>query len=764
MNTITPDDLFDQALQIHLRGDLESAAEHYRKLLTKYPNHADTLHHLGLAKLQQGEIKEAINWIRRSIEVNEKQFNALSNLGYCLNFIGDHEEALNVCEKSISLNAENDGAWTNLGNAQRELLLTIKAKESYEKALELQPNNPRYLYNLANAFYDLKIFDKAKNLFEKTITLEPKIAEAHNNLAACLIKLKKFNEALSHAITAIELKPDYAEAWSNRGNTLNDLNRHEEALASYERALQLKPDYAEAWSNRSNALHDLKRHEDALASCQRAIELKPDYAEAWSNRGNTLNDLKRHEEALASYERALQLKPGIDFLLGSLIHTQMKICDWTDLDSKLGKLKTGIEARHKCSNPFPFLGLTDSPKLQQAAAEIYARENYQPSNRLGPIAKCPKKRKIRLGYYSADFYNHAMSYLMAELFESHDRKRFELVGFSFGPDVTDGMRQRVSAAFDNFIDVSRNSDLDVAKLSRDLGVDIAVDLNGYTKDSRTQIFANRCAPIQVNYLGYPGTMGTAYIDYIVADKTLISDEGRGFYTEKIVYLPHCYQVNDSARKISERIYTKNELGLPDDAFVFCSFNNNYKILPNIFDSWMRILNATEGSVLWLFEDNPIAAQNLIKEAQARGIDPQRLMFAKRMEHAEHLARHRLADLFLDTLPYNAHTTASDALWAGLPVLTLAGKSFPSRVAASLLNTIGLPDLITTTQEEYERKAIELAHDPIRLMEMKQRLNTSRLSSPLFNGKLFARHLESAYENMYDRYQADLPPDHIYVEK
>jgi predicted O-linked N-acetylglucosamine transferase (SPINDLY family) len=351
---------------------------------------------------------------------------------------------------------------------------------------------------------------------------------------------------------------------------------------------------------------------------------------------------------------------------------------------------------------------------------------------------------------------------MAELFESHDRNCFELVGFSFGPNVADGMRQRVSAAFDNFIDVSRNSDLDVAKLSRDLGVDIAVDLNGYTKDSRTQIFANRCAPIQVNYLGYPGTMGTAYIDYIVADKTLISDEGRGFYTEKIVYLPHCYQVNDSTRKISDRIYTRDELGLPDHAFVFCSFNNNFKILPNIFDSWIRILNATQGSILWLLEDNPSASENLKKEAQARDIDPQRLVFAKRVDLPEHLARHRLADLFLDTLPYNAHTTASDALWAGLPILTLAGNSFPSRVAASLLNTIGLPDLITATQEEYERSAIKLAHDSTRLTEMKQRLNTARLSSPLFNGKLFARYLEFAYLKMYERYHSDLPPDNIYI--
>ena len=724
----SPDQLFDQAFQIHMRGDLESAAEYYREILTKHPNHAETLHHLGLAKLQRGEIKEAINWIRRSVEVNDKQSNVLSNLGYCLNLIGNHEEALSVCDKSISLNAKNDGAWTNLGNAQKELRLTVKAQQSYEKALELQPNNPRYFYNLANALYDLKSFDEAKSLFEKTIALEPRIAEAHNNLAACLIKLKKFCEALPRTIAAIELKPDYAEAWSNRGNALNDLKRHEEALASYDRS----------------------------------IELKPDYAEAWSNRGNTLNNLKRHEEALASYGCAYNLQPDIDFLLGSLISTQMRICDWTDFDSKLSKLRTALKAGNKCSYPFPVLGLFDSLELQRSAAEVYAQEAYRPTIQLGPIARRPKSDKIRIGYYSTDFHNHPISYLMAELFESHDRNCFELVGFSFGPNVADGMRQRVSAAFDSFIDVSRDTDLDVVTLSRNLGIDIAIDLNGYTKGCRTQIFAERCAPIQVNYLGYPGTMGAPYIDYIVADKTLIPDESRSFYTEKIAYLPHCYQVNDSTRKISDRIYTRDELGLPDHAFVFCSFNNNFKILPNIFDSWIRILNATQGSILWLLEDNPSASENLKKEAQARDIDPQRLVFAKRVDLPEHLARHRLADLFLDTLPYNAHTTASDALWAGLPILTLAGNSFPSRVAASLLNTIGLPDLITATQEEYERSAIKLAHDSTRLTEMKQRLNTARLSSPLFNGKLFARYLEFAYLKMYERYHSDLPPDNIYI--
>jgi len=406
--------------------------------------------------------------------------------------------------------------------------------------------------------------------------------------------------------------------------------------------------------------------------------------------------------------------------------------------------------------------LNDDTFLHKKSSEIYAQSRYSFNPVLEPIVKRKQSQKIRVGYFSADFHNHATGHLMAELFELHNKSQFKLVCFSFGPIVNDKMRQRLEKSFDQFIEVGRKSDVEIAKLSRDLNIDIAVDLKGFTKDARTGIFALRAAPIQVNYLGYPGTMGADYIDYIIADKTLISPESQSCYSEKIVYLPNSYQVNDRKRAISASQFTRQELGLPENGFVFCCFNNNFKILPVTFDGWMRILKAVEGSVLWLLQDNSWAVKNLKKEAQKQGVNAERLVFADRVPPSEHLARHRRADLFLDTFPCNAHTTASDALWTGLPVLTLMGRSFASRVAASLLKAVGLPELITSTQDAYEALAIELAKNPQKLADIKLKLTNNRLTTPLFDTPLFTKNIEAAYLEMYERYQAGLELGHISI--
>jgi predicted O-linked N-acetylglucosamine transferase (SPINDLY family) len=429
----------------------------------------------------------------------------------------------------------------------------------------------------------------------------------------------------------------------------------------------------------------------------------------------------------------------------------------------LNELEAFIQKDKKVTPPFAVLGLVDNLYVQMKASRVYVNEKYPASNFLNERQTLAQNGKIRVGYYSADFHNHATSFLMAELFEAHDKKIFELYGFYFGPKQQDEMRVRVSAEFDHFFDVNNKSDHEIALMSRDIGIDIAVDLKGFTKYYRMGIFSDRAAPIQISYLGYPGTSAAPYFDYLVADKTLIPQESQRYYSEKIIYMPHSYQVNDSKRKISSKLFTRQELGLPESGFVFCCFNNNYKITPPTFDVWMRLLKKVSGSVLWLLEDNPTAARNLRKEAELRGIDSARLVFAPRMKLDEHLARHRAADLFIDTLPYNAHTTASDALWAGLPVLTQMGQSFAARVAASLLNAMDLPELITKTQEEYESKAIELANDPLRLTQIKKKLEQNRETSPLFNGRLFARHIEAAYQEIHRRHLNGEKPDHIYIE-
>jgi predicted O-linked N-acetylglucosamine transferase (SPINDLY family) len=440
----------------------------------------------------------------------------------------------------------------------------------------------------------------------------------------------------------------------------------------------------------------------------------------------------------------------------------MTICSWSGLSESLEDIFKKVMASEKVVAPFSLLALNDDALLNKKCSEIYIQSRYPFNPVSEPILKRPQSQKIRVGYFSADFHNHATGYLMAELFELHDESQFELVGFSFGPMANDEMRQRLLKSFDQFIEVGGKSNVEIAELSRDLNIDIAVDLKGFTQDARTGIFSYRPAPIQVNYLGFPGTMGADYIDYIIADKTLIPLDAQSSYTEKVAYLPNSYQANDRKRLISDRQFTRAELGLPENACIFACFNNNYKITPLVFDSWVKILSLVEGSVLWLLADNPTAKNNLIKEATARGLDSCRLIFAERMPLPEHLARHRQADLFLDTLPYNAHTTCSDALWAGLPVLTLMGSTFPGRVGASLLKAIDLPELITNTQEEYEAMAIELAINPQKLRDIKLKLARNRLTTPLFDTPLFTKNLETIYTKMMERYQADLQPDHITI--
>ena len=622
-----------------------------------------------------------------------------------------------------------------------------------KQAKGFQANNPHVLRLLGVICAQRMQYPEALKYFNESLKALAKNPITLSNLANVYLQLKDYSKALEAYDKSIRLDPKYEEAWSNKGNALHELKRYEEALVCHDKALVLNPNYAEAWSNKGNVLNELKRYEEALVCHDKALALNPYYAEAWSNKANALNELKRYDESLAHLDKALSLKSNIPWIYGDFLHTKMRICDWSNFEIHLEAISHKVFINEEAITPLPLLSLTDNPMLHKKSSEIYCQSKYPSNAVLGPILKKSTNQKIRVAYYSADFHNHATGHLIAELFELHDKSQFELIGISFGPITNDEMRQRLEHSFDQFIEAGNQSDIEIAQLSRDLNIDIAVDLKGFTQDLRTGIFAHRAAPIQVSYLGYPGTMGAEYIDYIVADKTLIPQEAQQAYSEKIIYLPNSYQVNDRKRVISDKVFTRAELGLPDQGFVFCSFNNNFKILPTTFAAWMQILQAVEGSVLWLFQDNPWAVQNLKQEAIKHGIDPSRLVFAERMPSSEHLARHRMADLFLDTFPYNAHTTASDALWTGLPVLTLMGQSFASRVAASLLNAIGLPELITTTPQAYEALAIDLASNSEKLTSINARLNSNRLTSPLFDTPQFTKDLEQAYVKIYQDYQA-----------
>lgn len=638
-----------------------------------------------------------------------------------------------------------------------------RSLELIDLAIQIRPGVASTYSNRGNALSAMQKYDAAIESYDQAIALKGDHANAHANRGKALRELKQYAEAIASFDRAIAIRPDYADAYFDRGLALQQSGRYQAAITAYKKALGLSPHHATACRNCGVIFYELNRHQEAIEYFDRAIAVAPNDADAHANRGAALIELKQYQSAVLSYDKAIALRPGYDFLHGRRLHAKMRVCDWTDHPNEVLQLMQRADCNERAAPPFAVLALSASLPLQRKVAESHVEKYCAANGELGALVRRVRAAKIRIGYFSADFHNHATTYLIAELFERHDRNRFELVAFSFGPDRADGMRYRVSSAFDKFMDVRNRCDQEIAGLARSLEIDIGVDLKGFTQDSRPGIFARRAAPLQVSYLGYPGTMGAEYMDYLIADKVLIPEDSQHHYFEKIAYLPNSYQVNDGKREIADEIFSREELGLPSSGFVFCCFNNNYKITPDTFDGWMRILRRVDGSVLWLLEDSSTAGCNLRREAQSRGVNPQRLVFAQRLPLREHLARHRAAGLFLDTLPCNAHTTASDALWAGLPVLTCPGDAFASRVAASLLAAIELPELITRTADEYEALAVGLATDPVRLNAIRQKLDRNRLTTPLFDAALYARHIEEAYTMMMDRYHAGLPIEHIYVD-
>lgn len=559
---------------------------------------------------------------------------------------------------------------------------------------------------------------------------------------------------------AISLNDRVPAAHNNLGKGFLDLQRPEAALPCFDRALALDAGHREIHLNRARAQLTLGRPDEALVSYRHALALQPD-AEIHRNCGNILYRQKRYREALAAYDSAWQLKPDLLGIEGHRLDTRLHLADWKDLDREAASLVASVRAGKASTQPFIFLAAPGHAADQQQCARLWAERLHPPATPLWRGERYAHER-IRIAYLSADFRVHPMAFLFAGLIEHHDRSRFDIIGVSFGTDDGSEIRTRIRSAFETFVDARTNSEQEIAALIRAREIDIVVDLMGYTTNSRTGILAQRPAPVQAQYLGFPGTMGVPYIDYVIADGVVVPEDERGFYSEKVVTLPDCYFVNDDKRAIAPRIFGRTELGLPPESFVFCCFNSTHKITPALFDRWMRMLAVVDGSVLWLLRDNADAADNLGREASHRGIDPSRLVFADRLPIPEHLARHRAADLFLDTLPYNAHTTAADALWAGLPVLTCPGATFAGRVAASMLRAVGLPELIAPSLDEYERLAIALAADRGRLAEIRTRLAGNRLAKPLFDTALFTRRMEAAFTAMHARHQAGLPPDHIEV--
>ncbi|GLT18204.1 hypothetical protein GCM10007938_19820 [Vibrio zhanjiangensis] len=625
----------------------------------------------------------------------------------------------------------------------------------------LHPSHPMVWNILGVASKSTGNIERASQAFRNVLTLCPENVGGYNNMAVVLRDQGKLQEAIEYYDRAIELKPDYAEAFNNKGVALRDLGHLQEALISYQQALAIKPDYAEAHNNLGIIFQEQGQLKPAYECYTKALSLQPNYIEAYDNMGALLEQQSKPELAIMAYQKVLDISPNNESAQVKMLYQQAQICDWLAMEQKISHLDN-LGIHHQAVSPFAALTLEDCPKRHQLRSELFVKSKRLTLDLPTNIQPTKRPKRLRIGYFSADFHAHATMYLMAKVFAIHDRECFEIYGYSFGPNTKDEMRQKAPSLFDVFHDVSELSNQDIAKLARQDKIDIAIDLKGHTRDSRLGIFAQRPAPIQISHVGYPGTMGADFIDYLIGDEHVISHDQRASYSENIIYLPNSYQPNDNSRKISKTLPTRQELGLPEQGLVFCCFNSPYKISPAEFNIWMEVLKKVKDSVLWLFSSNAQAEKNLKRHAEQSGINSQRIVFAHLVSQEDHLARYQQADLFLDTFNVNAHTTASDALWAGVPVITKSGKGFAARVSASLLHAVGLPELVTQTEEEYQHLILTLANDPEKRSKIKQTLSVNRLSQPLFDTKRYTKNLEKAYSMVYQDYFEKKPCTDIWV--
>ena len=740
----------------------DTALAGIEKAIALDPRYAEAHLNKGVLYGQLKRHAEAIAAFDRALGLNPNLGNAWLGYGNVLFELRRLDEALVAYDRAQALAADLDQIWIGRGNALYELHHYGDASIAYDKALALKPELAAAWIGRGNVSRELKQYDEALAAYERALTFEAGVAEAWLGRGNVFYEQLRFEEGLAACDMALASKPGFAEAWLGRGNCLLGLKRPDEALDAYDKAGEL----AESWVGRGNVCYELQRYQEAAAAYDKALTLKPRLAEAWTGRGNVLREFKQYDEALAAYDMALSIKPDLTSAESARINVKNCSCNWAGLEADCARLISSVRNGNANAGAFEFLAIPSSADDQLDCAKLWIKVKYPASSERLWQGERYVHDRIRVAYLSSDFRQHPVSYLAAGLFEHHDRSRFETTAISFGRSDDSDLRKRLEASFERFIDVETQSDDQIAGLIRDLETDILVDLTGLTKYGRTGILARRPAPVQVNYLGYAGTMGAEYIDYIIADPVLIPASDQRHYSESIAYLPHSYMPHDDrGRAISDVSFERAGFGLPENAFVFCCFNNAYKLNPGVFRSRMKILKAVEDSVLWLTNDNITAVNNLRKEAFAAGVDPARLVFANHLRsRADHLARHRLADLFLDTLPYNAHTTASDALWAGLPVLTQIGETFAGRVGASLLTAAGLPDLIAETEEQFENMAIEFAARPEALAAIKDKLARNRSTTPLFDTRLYTRHIEGAYAAMHERHQGELRPGHIYVPR
>jgi protein O-GlcNAc transferase len=736
----------------------------YERLVKLRPGDADAQYNRGVMLSSLGRHADALAGYHKALAIRPDHVPALFNKANALYLHGQYDGARATYDALLAIAPNNADALNDRGNVLAKLGRRAEALASYDRALAVNPGHVKALGNRGNVLKDDGRPNEALAMYERALAADPRDPASLNNRGNVLIALGRHAEAIESFDRALALVPRDPELLFNRACALEGLHRFEQALAGYDMSLAIRPDHANALHNRGNVLAALKRHEEAVASYDRALALEPDRADTLNNRGNEMTSLQRHGDAIADYERALAADPLHPHALESLGFAQLTVCNWPEAARLASVAETVIGAgglNVGTAYPVYYFG---RPDYQLKAARAYLRRELAAPPSPLPRRTAARTAKLRIAYLSSDFRTHPVGSAIVALLERHDRSRFEIVGVSLGPDDASALRSRIVRTCDRFHDVAIESDRAIAELLNSLDVHVAVDLNGLTRGARPGILAFRPAPIQVAYLGYAATTGAAFIDYVLADATVLPFDQQAFFAEKIVHLPDCYHPSDTTRRMSPDVPERSQLGLPAAAPVFCCFTQSYKIAAPMFDVWMRLLARVDGGVLWLSSMNELATANLRRAAAERRVDPNRLIFAPRVERIEdHLARHRRADVFLDTLPYGAHSTAIDALWAGLPVVTCAGSAFAARVGTSLVQAAAVPELATASLQDYEALALDLATDPARLQAIRAKLDANRLVRPLFDVDRLCRHIEAAYTTMWEMCQRGESPRNFRVE-
>ncbi|MCP4348131.1 MAG: tetratricopeptide repeat protein [Desulfobacterales bacterium] len=776
-----------KALQYHRSGQLQKAEQTYTNILEIRPDHADSLHGLGVIACQAENYDAGIDLFKKAVQIKPDFADAFYNMGGVLSIQGKSEQAVACWQKTVEIKPDHADAHYNLGKTLHKLGKPGEAAVFFRKAKEIRPEFEKAYQNImtvlnsqtedrmatALRYHQSGELQKAEEIYKNILEINPEHADSLHLLGVAASQAGRFSEAVTLISKAIQINNNKSIYYNNIGNALKELDMPDKAVENYRRALDINSGYAEAYYNMGVSLKELGRTEQALSCCQSALQINPDYAEVHNNMGLLLEEQGNTGKAVSCYRKALELNPDMGRTYSHLIHLLRKTCAWKELESLTEKLDNLTEkALRNGTEPaeIPFVSLTryDDPSRNLKVAKLRASEISRSASKLNLCFShkpdLPRKAKIRVGYLSNDFCNHPVAHLILGMFAHHKtaRDEFEIYCYTWKKNDGNYYRERIQKDCDKFADLSDLNIAESAKRIYEDGIDILVDMMGHTKGTKTRICALRPAPVQVSYLGFPGTTGSDFLDYIITDRIITPEEHAPFYSEKFVYMPHCYQVNNNTQAISDKNWKKSDFGLPENSFVFCSFNQTYKTEPVIFDMWMKILTKVPGSVLWLLRKDKTSEKNLKHEADKRGINSKRLVFADILPLDEHLARLKLADLVLDTRIYNGGATTSNALWAGVPVVTVQGGHYVSRMSSSLLTAIGLPEMITHSPEEYENLCVRLADSPDELQAVRQKLADNRLTKPLFDTPRFARNLEKAYKEMWEIFLAGEKPRQIDV--